>query len=101
MIESGMVPVIVATEKRAREITSWIDIDSIASGRIARELQRFIVQIPPRARDLLIGHGHVEFRNRELRGEQFAVLAAEELYADDTGLVWENPGYLAVEKLIW
>lgn len=101
MIESGMVPVIVAREKRAREITSWIDIDSIASGRIARELQKFIVQVPPRARDLLVGHGHVQFRNCELRGEQFAVLAAEELYADDTGLIWEDPGYLAVEKLIW
>ncbi|MEZ5834116.1 MAG: CRISPR-associated helicase Cas3', partial [Geminicoccaceae bacterium] len=59
MIESGMVPVIIPREPWAREWVDKLGVADISSGRIARELQTAIVQVPPEARDLLLGCGHV------------------------------------------
>ena len=97
VIESGMVPVIVAVEEDARKAVDKIGIAEISSGRLARDLQSFIVQVPPKARDLLIRNGHVVFVAPELRGDQFAVLRNESLYREDTGLIWEDADYLSVE----
>ena len=61
MIESGMVPVIVPRDEKARDAVAKLGIEKIPSGAIARDLQTYIVQVPPRARARLIERGHVKF----------------------------------------
>lgn len=74
MIESGMVPVIVAIEKKARETVDKLGIAAIPSGTLARDLQPFIVQVPPKARQRLIDNRRVAFASPAERSDQFAVL---------------------------
>lgn len=100
MIESGMVPVIVPFDKAAEETVGKLAIADIPSGHLARKLQTYVVQVPPKARDVLIENGHVTFAHPELRGDQFAVLRTQGLYRTDVGLLWENAEYLSEEALI-
>lgn len=100
MIESGMVPVIIPYDARARQAIGELGIDNISSGKLARKLQSCIVQVPPKARALLIANGHVRFEHPDLRGDQFAVLQTQSLYASDVGLLWEDADYLAEENMM-
>lgn len=100
MIESGMEPVIVPLDEKAREAVDRLGVPDIPSGTIARQLQGYVVQVPPKARALLIANGQADFAHPELRGDQFAVLGNMDLYRDDVGLIWENADYLAVEDLV-
>lgn len=101
MIESGMSPVIVAGDEEARGAVRQLEIEQIPSGKLARDLQAYIVQVPPKARDLLIRAGHVAFVAPQLREEQFAVLAiGSKLYDKTVGLLWENADYLSSEQLM-
>jgi CRISPR-associated endonuclease/helicase Cas3 len=97
MIESGLAPVIVAREAKAREALAALRAGASA-GSVARRVQPFIVQVPPKARDLLLTNGHVRFVDGE-RGE-FAELVTDSLYRDDVGLLWEDAEYLASENSI-
>lgn len=98
MIESGMVPVIVPFDGGAVECVEKLAIAEIPSGHLARRLQRYVVQVPPKARDALVGNGHVAFVHPQLRGDQFAVLRNLGLYRKDVGLVWEDAEYLQAEE---
>jgi len=101
MIESGMLPVIVQGDEEAREAVRQLEIERIPSGFLARKLQPYIVQVPPKARDLLIKGGHVAFVASPLRGDQFAVLAnGSELYDKAVGLLWEDADYLSLEQFL-
>ena len=100
MIESGMVPVIVARDERAKTAIEKLGVASVPSGAIARNLQSFIVQVPPMARNLMIANGHVRFEKEGLRGNQFAVLQTPSLYSPEAGLIWEDAAYLALENAI-
>lgn len=100
MIESGMVPVIVPFDGGAVEGVEKLAIAEIPSGHLARRLQRYVVQVPPKARDALVANGHVAFAHPELRGDQFAVLRTPGLYRKDVGLVWEDAEYLSEEAVI-
>lgn len=101
MIESGMVPVIVKGDEVAAAWINKLGIDAVSSGLIARKLQSYVVQVPPKARDLLIANGHVKFEQAELRADQFAVLQTQSLYNPDVGLMWEDADYLGCESSIW
>lgn len=100
MIESGMEPVIVPLDEKAREAVARLGVADIPSGAIARQLQGYVVQVPPKARALLIANGQADFAHPQLRGDQFAVLGNMDLYREDVGLIWEDADYLAVEDLI-
>lgn len=100
MIESGMVPVIIPRDDKARNALNKLSIDKIPSGVIARELQTHIVQVPPKARTRLIECGHVTFERPGLRRDQFAVLRTAGLYDPDVGLAWEDAEYLATEGIV-
>lgn len=100
MIESGLVPVIIPRDEKAREAVEQLGIEAIPSGGLARALQPYVVQVPPKARDLLIRNGHVAFRRPDLRGDQFAVLRNESLYQEDCGLIWEDAKYLVSDDCI-
>ncbi len=101
MIESGMVPVIVPDDDKARELIEKLSIPQIPSGAIARDLQPYIVQVPPRARERLIACGRPMFAAPKLRLDQFAVLTDIQLYRQDVGLLWEDADYLSAEGLVW
>lgn len=101
MIESGMVPVIVPSDDNARELIKKLSIPQIPSGAIARDLQPYIVQVPPKARERLVACGRVTFAAETLRLQQFAVLIDNHLYQEDVGLLWEDADYLSAEGLVW
>lgn len=100
MIESGMVPVIVARDEKAKTAIAKLRIETIPSGVIARDLQTFVVQVPPKARARLIAYGHVKFAEEKSRADQFAVLVTENLYEQEVGLVWEDAEYLSWEAIV-
>ncbi|ODT20265.1 MAG: CRISPR-associated protein Cas3 [Kaistia sp. SCN 65-12] len=100
MIESTMVPVIVPWDEKAQEAVDKLAIENIPSGLIARKLQTYIVQVPAKARELLIRYGHVAFASPSLRGDQFAILKNRELYRDRLGLIWDKAEYISIESSI-
>ncbi len=100
LIESGLAPVIVAREEKVREALNRLRFEGVSPGSVARDLQSYIVQVPPKARLKLIAAGHVRFENEQDFGEQFAVLRTSQLYSDDVGLLWDDAEYLSLEDLI-
>ncbi|MFD2234366.1 CRISPR-associated helicase Cas3' [Phaeospirillum tilakii] len=101
MIDSALVPVIVAREDEAKAALNQLGIDGIRPGRIARALQSFVVQVPAKARALLLANGHVGFEREPCFGDQFAVLRTESLYRPETGLLWEDADYLGLEQSVF
>ncbi len=100
MIENGMDPVIVAYDQKAKMSVEKLRNESIPNGLIARELQSYIVQVPPLARVRLLANAHVSFESEGLRGDRFAVLRTDKLYSEETGLIWENADYLGLEECV-
>jgi len=104
LIEQTMVPLIIpaaahpaagAPEQLLRKL------DFVPSpGGVARELQRFVVQIPRRARaDLLATDAARAIREKDF-GDQFVVLANTDLYDADRGLRWDDPTFHRIEALM-
>jgi CRISPR-associated endonuclease/helicase Cas3 len=100
MIESGLAPVIIARkeDKKAHDAFDGLRVGKMSPGAASRRLQSFIVQVPPKARALLLANGHVRFV--EDFGDQFAELTTGGLYSEETGLLWENAEYLGLEDTI-
>lgn len=101
MIDSGMVPVIIALEEKARDALDRLGGEGISPAKVARALQSFVVQIPLKARAKLLANGHVRFEREKTFGDQFAVLQTDSLYRQETGLLWEEPDYLGLEQSIF
>lgn len=99
MIESGLLPVIVATEPEAQAVVEKLGAEDVPSGALARQLQGYVVQVPPKARGLLMAAGHVRLEHEALRGDQFAVLQKPDLYTEEIGLLWENAEYLSADSV--
>jgi CRISPR-associated endonuclease/helicase Cas3 len=100
LIESGLAPVIIARETAATKALAELAAPDGRAGRVARALQPYTVLVPPKARNLLLSNNHVRFEQEARFGDQFAVLVTEELYRNDTGLVWEDAVYLGLESSI-
>lgn len=98
MIEDGLAPVIVAPDRAALEGRLR---GNESSGKIAREMQRFIVQVPPRSRAGMVTAGAVRFAAPEQRGDQFAILVRDDLYSPREGLEWEGVEKLPVSATIY
>ncbi|MDO5706308.1 MAG: CRISPR-associated helicase/endonuclease Cas3, partial [Paracoccus sp. (in: a-proteobacteria)] len=98
MIESGLAPVIVADDPTALEGRLR---GNESSGTIAREMQRFVVQVPPRERARMIAAGAVRFAAPDKRGDQFALLHRKALYSQEIGLEWEEADVLRVEETMF
>lgn len=100
LIESGLTPVVIARDRSATRALDRLARPEARAGRAARELQAFVVQVPPKARSLLVANGHVRFVEQHRFGDQFAVLATGTLYRPAVGLVWEEADYLQLEDSI-
>lgn len=101
MIETTMVPVIIPGDAAAVEAIRQLAVENIPSGKLARALQVYTVQVPAKARALLVEAGHASFHQPALRGDQFCVLDNAALYHADSGLWWEHAEYLGTEQSIW
>lgn len=94
MIDSPMVPVIVALQDEAKSAVDRLAVPEVPTGLIARQLQHFTVQVPEKAREIMRRCGKGEFMAPDLRGDQFFVLTDKTLYHPDTGLMWEHAEYM-------
>lgn len=100
MIDSPMVPVIIPMDAAATKAVNDLAFAQIPSGKLARALQSYTVQIPAKARDVMRANGKGRFYNADLRGDQFFVLDEPSLYHEATGLHWEEAEFLAAEEWI-
>jgi CRISPR-associated endonuclease/helicase Cas3 len=100
LIDSSLTPVIVAHDEAAQEALAQLASPGGHAGRVARLMQPFTVQVPSRARDLLLSKGHAAFEHADRFGDQFAVLRTNRLYQADTGLLWEDVDYGDIENCI-
>lgn len=98
LIESGMLPVIIAIDEPPKKTLAGLKGGRITPGKAAREFQTFVVQVPPKARKVLIENGHARFV--EGFEDQFAILQTESLYTPETGLLWEDADYLGAENML-
>ncbi|CAN7285802.1 CRISPR-associated helicase Cas3' [Rhizobium sp. LjRoot30] len=98
MIESEMVPVIIARDEVAKKAVDELGVAEIPSGLLARKLQTYVLQIPLKARHLMLENGHAAYIHPKIRGDQFAVLQTASMYGEEIGLLWEDADYLSVES---
>ena len=105
LIESTMVPVIVpycgqdGDSERFRNIVHALE-RAERPGWIARRLQPYVVQIPPRTRETLLAAGAAVAVQEERFERQFVVLTNEDLYLRDVGLTWDDPTFREAEGLV-
>jgi len=100
MIDSPMLPVIVARDPAALQAVEDLGKPYLKAGALARILQIYTVQIPAKARALLQSNGKGSFKHSALRGDQFFVLDEMSLYSDEVGLTWENADFLTADQSI-
>ena len=105
LIETAMVPVIVpwcgtdgrdGAVKRLLEKLRWVE----RPGRIAQQLQPYVVQVPPQVRTALLTAGAAEVVCKDDFEHQFVVLVNMDLYGPETGLTWNDPTYRTAEGLL-
>jgi CRISPR-associated endonuclease/helicase Cas3 len=116
VIDSPMVPVIVPFEPARAAIDKLLrDLAFVPlPGGIARQLQPYLVQIPPNARRKLIdahaaevirpkefGDQFVRLVNPKEFGDQFVRLVNGDLYHPDIGLDWDDPTFRSFESSFW
>ena len=105
LIETPMVPVIVPyrgaegnddTVERLVGELEWVE----RPGRIARQLQPYVVQVPRWARGSLLSTNAAMIVREADFDRQFVVLSNLELYRPDVGLTWDDPTCRTAEGLI-
>ena len=92
-----MVPVIVAIDEKPKQVLAALR-NGRPAGRAARELQTYIVLVPPKQRAKLIANGHVAFEKDF--GDQFAVLQTTKFYSLETGLLFEKADELGFDGIV-
>lgn len=99
MIDSRMLPVIVAYDESARKALhalQWAE----SCGGIASRLQSYLVQLPEQAFRALRETGAIQPVQAGKFGEQFMELVNEDLYHDKYGLDWDEPSFISAEKSV-
>ena len=99
MIEDLMVPIIVPWDDTARKALGALAYAERVGG-IARRLQAYVVQVPPRVRAQLTTVGAASVVQPERFGEQFVRLDNLDLYDEDMGLHWGDRMSREPENLI-
>jgi len=93
-IESGMIPIIIPGSANVAEVLGILNAGEASSGKAARALQSYIVQVPPKDVESLLKNTRVKHHRPDLWGEQFLVLKDLSLYRAEVGLMWENADVL-------
>ncbi|HQZ01812.1 MAG TPA: CRISPR-associated helicase Cas3' [Thauera sp.] len=100
MIDTVQMPIIVPFDDDARSAIESLRYAE-KSGRLARKLQPYLVQVPLNVFQTLRNSGAIQPIAPEKWGEQFMELVNEDLYDKRYGLSWENPSFVSTEKLFW
>ena len=100
MIESMQMPVVVPFDEDAREHIEGLRYAE-KSGGLARKLQPYLVQLPRQGFEALRRAGAIQPIAPEKWGEQFMVLANEDLYDANYGVSWDDPTFVNSDKLCW
>ncbi|PWB83581.1 MAG: CRISPR-associated helicase Cas3', partial [Methylocystaceae bacterium] len=99
MIDDAMAPLLIGWDETAQK-----EIDALRYaervGGVARRLQRYLVNVPPRDRARLVQRGAAEVIRPERFGEQFVVLTDRSLYRDDVGLDVSDPAFEEARRLV-
>ena len=105
LIETPMVPVIVpyggangSDHTAARLLDELRHVER--PGRIARQIQPYVVQVPPSARNSLLSAGAAEILREERFSDQFVKITNMDLYDADVGLTWDDPAFRTAEGLV-
>ena len=112
MIESNTIPVIVPYVDN-ESASGAIGFDDTPAGEAvrnlqyseyvggaARQLQRYLVQVPKHGLDALMAAGAVSPINEERFGHQFLLLENWSLYDRHSGLSWDDPSFLKAEESV-
>ena len=105
IIESDMVPLIVpyAGAHGGSEAASRLlrDLEfAERPGQIARKLQPYTVQVPPRVRQALLQEGAIASVGEARFGDQFMTLTNMDIYQQEIGLSWDDPTFRNAEGLV-
>ena len=107
LIETPMVPVIVpyrgagGNDRACERTLTTLELGIQPPGRVARLLQPYVVQVPPRVRATLLAAGAAEAVRKAEFDLQFVVLRNLDLYRKkDVGLSWDDPSFRDAEGLI-
>lgn len=100
MIDNVQLAVIVPYNDDARAALRALEFAE-GSVSIARKLQPYLVQLPRQGFDALHRAGAVIPVAPKKWGDQFMVLAHEDLYDQQSGLSWDNPMFIRAENLSW
>lgn len=100
MIDTVQMPVIVPFDDDARRGIEGLRYAE-RSGGLARALQPYLVQLPRDKFDALRRTGAIQPVAPEKWGEQFMELVNGDLYNQHSGLSWDDPSFLSIERLLW
>lgn len=100
LIDSTMVPVIIPETDEAMAAVALLDKEWEPSGKLFRQLQNHMVQIPQKQREVLRTNGKGDFVAQHLRGDGFFALTEPSLYSEEVGLMWEAADYLSVDQMM-
>ena len=106
LIETAMVPVIVpyrgehGEDKTAERLLTELERVERPSW-VARQLQPYLVQIPPIARAALLSAGAAKAIRSPDFDLQFVKLINLDLYRADVGLTWDDPTFREPEGLLF
>lgn len=99
MIEAHLKPVIIEFDEEATQLVEALK-HAENVGWIARQLQRYLVQVPQNGFEALLSYKVIEAIAPEKLGDQFWRLTNKDLYSDEAGLSWENPTFIDSEKCV-
>ncbi len=99
MIDSYQFPLIVPFDGKAKNLIRDLRYAENV-GAIARDLQRYLVQLPLAAFNELKRVGTIQAIAPEKFGEQFWELINADVYTTEAGLSWDNPTYLKAESTV-
>jgi CRISPR-associated endonuclease/helicase Cas3 len=100
-IDDAMVPVIVPVEDGGAVTPLLEKLRRVEKpGGLARKLGPYTVGMPRRARNTLLAAGVAEVIRPDDFADQFVVLISRDLYGAETGLSWNDPTFMAVERLM-
>ncbi len=99
IIENFMRPIIIPFDKEA---VQWIEQLRHAEyvGRIAKQLQPYLVQVPERVFLSLKSAGAIAEIGADRFDGQFWELIHSGLYDDEAGLNWDDPSHISAEQCV-
>ncbi len=99
LIENTQQPIIIPFDKEAERLLGQLRNPEHRGG-IARQLQRYLVQVPRSVFALLQRAGAIQPVVPGNAESQFWELTNRELYDENFGLHWEDPEFISITSLI-